>query len=117
MFYTKYKDLCDRHGESPYGLVMQLGAKSNSVVDAWKRGSTPRQPMLKAIADYFGVPVSYFLDDEQKEKPTATVSDGLEPERAELIRYVRNMPIGRVQAFLALLKDYKDTLPPLDPEE
>lgn len=119
MFYTKYKDLCDRHGVTPYGLAIQLGAKSNSIVDVWKKGSTPRMPMLKAIADYFGVPVAYFLTDEeeQKEKPTATVSDGLEPERAELIRTVRTMPLDRVQALLTLLKGYRDTLPTSDQKE
>lgn len=62
MFYDIYKKLCEEHGESPYALPLKLGAKSNSIVAQWKKGSIPRPDMLKKIADYFGVTSGYLLD-------------------------------------------------------
>ena len=59
MFYDVYLALCEDHHEDPYPLAVALGARSNSVVARWKTGSTPRKEMMAAIADHFGVSVSY----------------------------------------------------------
>ena len=69
MFYQRYLELCEKNGERPYALVLKLGAKSNSIVDQWKKGSSPRPEMLKKIADYFNVSIGYLMGLEEKEKP------------------------------------------------
>lgn len=86
MFYENYLKLCEEHGEKPYQLVLKLGAKKNTVVAQWAKGSTPRAPMLNAIANYFGVSVGYLLTGETDEKtPVPTTENGLNAEQKELM--------------------------------
>lgn len=81
MFYDVYCELCRENGEKPYSLPLKLGMKSNSAVTQWKNGSIPRMPMLKKIADYFGVTVGYLMgadeDEDKKEEPAAQKDDEL----------------------------------------
>lgn len=90
MFYDIYERLCNERGEKPYQLPMKLGAKSNSVVAQWKKGSLPRPEMLQKIADFFGVSVSYLMfgDDVQKEKPDLREAG---PGKQELLRQMEHM--------------------------
>lgn len=75
MFYDRYKELCQKRGKKPYSVPIELGAKSGDCVDQWKKGSVPRQQMLKKIADYFDVSIDYLLTGEQKTPEPKTVSD------------------------------------------
>ena len=59
MFYEKLKLLCDQKGISVTQLTNELGC-SQSNVTRWKAGANPRPGMVRAIADYFGVDISYF---------------------------------------------------------
>ena len=77
MFYETYERLCSENGEKPYQLPMKLGAKSNSVVAQWQKGSVPRGEMLQKIATHFNVSVQYLLTGENENSPA--------PEGAELI--------------------------------
>ena len=61
MFYEKYMELCKKAGKRPYAVSKELGLSSSNVAQ-WQKGSTPRPQVLQRIADYFGVPVSYFYD-------------------------------------------------------
>lgn len=71
MFYEIYERLCLENNEKPYQLPIKLGAKSNSVVAQWQKGSVPRATMLQKIADYFHVSVEYLLgESDKKENPT-----------------------------------------------
>lgn len=72
MFYDVYKKLCDENGEKPYQLPLKLGAKSNSMVAQWKKGSLLRPEMLQKIADHFKVTVGFLMDGETDEKNPAT---------------------------------------------
>lgn len=78
VFYDVYVKLCEEHGEKPYQLVLNLGAKSNGVVAQWAKGSTPRKKMVEAIANHFNVPVAYLLTEDEslleKEKPATEVT-------------------------------------------
>lgn len=69
MFYERYLSLCEKSGDKPYSLPLKLGAKSNSIVDQWKKGSLPRSEMLQKIADYFDVSVGYLMGYEDEKKP------------------------------------------------
>lgn len=75
MFYDIYKKLCDENGEKPYQLPLKLGAKSNSMVAQWKKGSLPRPEMLQKIADHFKVTVGFLLDGETDTKNPASETE------------------------------------------
>lgn len=63
MFYKKVSDLCNQNGIAMTTLAVNLGL-SKSVVTNWKKtDSTPRPSTVKKIADYFGVGVDYFSDE------------------------------------------------------
>ena len=66
MFYDKFIALCRDYGVKPTPLITSLGLSSSNAAQ-WRKGSTPRPQVLQKIADYFGVSVSYFYEDEKKD--------------------------------------------------
>lgn len=64
MFYDKFMQLCKERNVKPTPLIVELGLSSSNAAQ-WKKGSTPRSQVLQKIADYFGVPVSYFFETEK----------------------------------------------------
>ena len=63
IFWNKYIELCANKSVSPNAVAKKIGM-SSEVVIWWKRGRMPQNATLKKIADYFGVPVNYFLTEE-----------------------------------------------------
>lgn len=62
--YGKIQHLLDENGITAYKMCKDTGI-SRSLMSQWKSGSfNPKQDKLQVIADYFGVPISYFYDDE-----------------------------------------------------
>lgn len=68
--YEKVQMLCRKEGfeisnlgEKVPGLSITRGS-----ISGWKRGATPRAPVVKAIADYFGVTTEYLMNDDVNEK-------------------------------------------------
>lgn len=60
--YEKYKQLLDTHNIKSYKVSKDTGIAQATLSD-WKRNkTTPKVDKLKILADYFGVPISYFLD-------------------------------------------------------
>lgn len=101
MFYDVYKELCTIHGEKPYKLPLKLGAKSNSMVAQWAKGSLPRPEMLQKIAEYFDVPVSYLMFGKTDEKNTANGNvGGWEAEAVELLKRLSPDELERELAYL-----------------
>lgn len=65
--YEKFEKLLKEKNLSTYRVSKDTGITSSTFAD-WKSGrSVPKLPKLQKIADYFGVPVSYFTDEEPKE--------------------------------------------------
>lgn len=61
-FYTKLIELCKQKGVSRSKMADDIGI-SRSAPQGWaEKGAVPRFETIKKIADYFGVPVSYFTD-------------------------------------------------------
>lgn len=61
--YKQLAKLMDETGISAYKICQDTGL-SSSMFTFWKQGkSTPKQNKIKIVADYFGVPISYFYDD------------------------------------------------------
>lgn len=66
--YEKFRELCDKKGVSPYRISQETGITQSTFSD-WKNGrSVPKQDKLKKIADFFGVDVAYFYDDNEKNR-------------------------------------------------
>ena len=62
-YYQKVKDLCETEGISIFRLERKLEI-GNGTIGRWNHGeATPSIPLLKKLAKYFNVPLSYFLED------------------------------------------------------
>lgn len=60
--YEKYVKLRNEKGVTDYRVAMDTGIPKSTFTD-WKNGrSKPKTEKLKAIADYFNVPIEYFLE-------------------------------------------------------
>lgn len=61
--YEKFQKLLEERNVTAYEVAKQTGV-AQSTLSAWKSGEyTPKVDKLISIADYFGVPLSYFLGD------------------------------------------------------
>lgn len=66
--YERFRELCDKKGVSPYRISQETGITQSTFSD-WKNGrSVPKQDKLKKIADFFGVDVAYFYDDNEENR-------------------------------------------------
>lgn len=72
LFFDKFVALCNKRNISPSAAAEAMGYQ-RSVASRWGKGSEPRKATKQRVAEFFGVPLSYFegVDDEQKENPTA----------------------------------------------
>ena len=63
--YEKYEELLLKTGETSYQVSKATGIGQNTLSN-WKTGrSRPKVDKLQKIADHFGVPVSYFLENSE----------------------------------------------------
>lgn len=61
--YNKYEELLKKTGKTSYQVSKDTGIGENTL-SQWKTGrSNPKIDKLMILADYFGVPVTYFLED------------------------------------------------------
>lgn len=62
--YKKFVDLLVKNNKSTYQVSKDTGI-AQSVFSKWKNGtSKPKIDKMKILADYFGVMIEYFLDDD-----------------------------------------------------
>ena len=67
ILYKKFAELLDNTNKTVYSVSKDTGIPQSTLSD-WKRGrSTPKVDKLKILADYFGVSVEYFLDDNKQQ--------------------------------------------------
>lgn len=60
--YEKFADLLSKSDKTAYQVSKDTGI-AQSVLSDWKTGrSKPKVDKLKILADYFGVPIDYFLE-------------------------------------------------------
>lgn len=66
--YSKIEALLNQHNISAYRLSKDTGISTASLTD-WKKGrSNPKADKIQIIADYFNVPILYFLDSTEQTK-------------------------------------------------
>lgn len=63
MFWQKFVSLCEDKGVSPTAAGAAIGVTSASVAN-WKKGGVPRRSAIKALSDYFNVPISFFSESD-----------------------------------------------------
>lgn len=69
-FYEKLQKLMNKNNVRPVDVAKATGIATSSLSD-WKAGrSKPKLDKLQILADYFGVPVSYFTDEKQETNNT-----------------------------------------------
>lgn len=62
--YQRYVFLRDSKKLTDYRVSQDTGITKSTFTD-WKNGrSNPKLEKLKILADYFGVSIEYFLDDD-----------------------------------------------------
>lgn len=67
MIFKRIEELATKEGITIAALEKKLGF-GNGTIRGWKNGS-PTVEKLKKVADYFDVPMEYFLEDKgQQEK-------------------------------------------------
>ena len=60
--YEKFEELLRKNDTTPYRVSKATGIATATLSD-WKNGrSKPKVDKLKILADYFGVPIEYFLE-------------------------------------------------------
>lgn len=69
--YKKYILLREEKGVTDYKVAQETGITKSTFTD-WKNGrSNPKLDKLKKIADYFGVTVDYFIENQAELQKTA----------------------------------------------
>ena len=101
MFYDVYLELCQKAGEKPYVVAAMCGAKSNSSVAQWQRGSVPRKAVLEQIAAHFNVTIDFLLTGKEK-APTREESE-LSEREVKLLEAFRALTEEQQESVLLLL--------------
>lgn len=61
--YKNFAELLEKNNKTAYRVAKDTGI-STSTFSNWKKGLySPKINKLKVLADYFNVPIEYFLDD------------------------------------------------------
>jgi transcriptional regulator with XRE-family HTH domain len=132
MYYDKFEELCAEKGVRP-GQVSKATGISTSTLSSWKLGRyTPKNDKLQLIAEYFGVPLNYFLEDSYNETLTSFVKKSMQarqespnisfdfddlkllanikadPNRATLFAWLAAAPEGDVALVLNIVKRLKE---------
>lgn len=74
-FYQKVIALCKEKGVSRSRMADDIGISRSTPKD-WESGKvTPRFDTIKKLADYFGVPVNYFTENNGTSIENQTIQD------------------------------------------
>lgn len=105
MFWDKYFDLCSTVNKSPNAVAKEIGISSGALT-GWKRErKTPYDSTIKKVADYFGVPMSYFAED--KKSPPPVVGSG-NAKIDEIIRIASGLSSEDVEKLIAYAEGMRD---------
>lgn len=112
MFYDRFKFLCDQKGVSCNKAAIDMGL-SNSTPTKWKKtGATPDSKTLSAASAYFGVPISYLLTGEQKEKAPAENGERMSDDELKFALWgdsteMDDADLDDVKRYAAFIRDRK----------
>lgn len=105
MFWDKYFALCSKIGKSPNAVAKEIGISSGTLTGWKKHNKVPLDMTIKKVADYFGVPVSYFSEEAQEtEKSPMPVDIGEE----NILRMYRSLSTEEKGAWYAYALSLKE---------
>lgn len=61
--YEKYAELRDKKGVTDYRVAADLGFSRTTLCDWGKGAYTPKLDKIKALAEYFGVPIETLIGE------------------------------------------------------
>lgn len=62
--YKKFAELLEKNNKTAYQVAKDTGI-STATLSNWKKGVyTPKVDKLRTLANYFGVTIEYFLEEE-----------------------------------------------------
>lgn len=105
MFWEKYVQLCLNAGKSPNAAASDIGIASGTVTKWKNENSEPRSTTLLKIADYFGVPVSYFSEEDQETEKSPMPNDIGEENILRMYRSLSTEEKGALYAYALSLKE------------
>ena len=103
--YEKFAQLlAERHLSA--NAVSKSTRISSSTFTEWKKGRyTPKLDKLQKIADYFGVPVTYFLDTNSLENEVTSLGIDVDAEKARFCSLPQDKASQEIISELGKLSD------------
>lgn len=96
MFYERFAALCQERNVTAAAVSRATGI-ATATLSNWKKGNyTPKTDKLQKIADYFGVPLTYFTAPDGVEDFVHQNSYYIDEETVELARKILTDPDYRI---------------------
>lgn len=105
MFWDKYFALCSKIGKSPNAVAKEIGISSGTLTGWKKHNKVPLDMTIKKVADYFGVPVSYFSEEAPETEKAPMPNDIGEENILRMYRSLSTAEKGALYAYALSLKD------------
>lgn len=102
---TEIRELCKKNGTSIKALERELGF-GNGTISRWDK-NVPAIGKVKAVANFFNVPLAYLTGEAQKEKPPGKGElSGLRKEAFNLITQMDDKTLSKfIKAAKAMLEE------------
>lgn len=105
MFWDKYFTLCSKIGKSPNAVAKEIGISSGTLTGWKKHNKVPLDMTIKKVADYFGVPVSYFSEEPPETEKAPMPNDIGEENILRMYRSLSTEEKGAWYAYALSLKE------------
>lgn len=109
MFYTRFKEACDRKDIKPTKLVTELGMSQGNL-SKWKAGGAPKADTLAKIAERLDVSAAYLLEQTSDIEKAPTPGTSVEAMYiAELANSLPDQQRKEAVAYLLALRKEADS--------
>ena len=105
MFWDKYFALCSKIGKTPNAVAKEIGIASGTLTGWKKHNKVPLDMTIKKVADYFGVPISYFSEEAPETEKAPMPNDIGEENILRMYRSLSTAEKGALYAYALSLKD------------
>ena len=105
-FYNNFVKLCKEKGLKPSRAGIEAGIPKQTVSN-WKVGRKPSDTYIAQLADYFGVPVSYFSEEAPETEKSPMPNDIGEENILRMYRSLSTEEKGAWYAYALSIKEKK----------
>ena len=96
MGYERFDRLCKKFGTTAFQVAKETGV-TTATLSSWKKGRyTPKADKLQKLADYFGVPLTYFTAPDDVEESEHQTEYYIDTETAALAQKLMTDPNYRI---------------------